>query len=135
MREINKIIIHCTKTLPDKDIGLHEITKWHRAKGYFGCGYHFIIRRDGTIEKARPIEQAGCHTTGHNQDSIAICLVGGINENGKLVDNFNTTQLTSLRNLIDRLTDTYHALEILGHNQLANTDCPSFSVKDWLKIH
>ena len=41
------IIIHCTATRPSQDIGFEEVNNWHRARGWIGCGYHFIIRRNG----------------------------------------------------------------------------------------
>ena len=44
-KETKYIIIHCSATKPSMDIGFEEIDKWHRAKGWFGCGYHKIIRR------------------------------------------------------------------------------------------
>ena len=47
------IIIHCTATRPSQDIGFEEVNNWHRARGWIGCGYHFIIKRDGKIEDGR----------------------------------------------------------------------------------
>ena len=77
MRKITKIIIHCAATPEGKDFTVQQIDQWHRQRGFRCIGYHFVIYRDGSIHKGRPIEQAGAHTSGHNAHSIGICLIGG----------------------------------------------------------
>lgn len=131
-REIDTIIIHCAATKPDMDIGAAEIERWHRARGFFGIGYHFIIRRNGKLEEGRPIEQAGAHASGHNAHSIGICMVGGINDKGKPENNFTDAQWETLKSLTTNLVHKYKALKIIGHNEVSNKACPSFSVSKWL---
>lgn len=134
MRKITTIIIHCAATKPNMDIGRTEIDKWHRAKGFFGIGYHYVIRRDGTIEDGRPIEKIGAHAQGHNSDSIGICLVGGIDENGKAECNFTRPQWHTLDTLLDKLQKAYPQItKIIGHNDVSAKSCPCFNVKNWLK--
>lgn len=58
------LIIHCSATFPDQDISAIDIDRWHRQRGFFGIGYHYIVRLDGTIENGRPYEAIGAHTTG-----------------------------------------------------------------------
>ncbi|MFG6359724.1 MAG: N-acetylmuramoyl-L-alanine amidase, partial [Mailhella sp.] len=103
MREINKIIIHCSATKPTQDIGAAEIDMWHKKQGWDEIGYHFVIRRNGETEKGRDIEIAGAHCKGQNKNSIGICLAGGIDENGRAENNFTDKQFQSLRNLAAKL--------------------------------
>lgn len=133
MRNINLIIIHCAATSPDMDIGVKEIERWHRARGFFGIGYHFVIRRDGTLEKGRDIEKAGAHAEGYNKNSIGICLVGGIDKKGNPQNNFTDAQWKTLKKTVTEMVDKYKVTEIIGHNQVAKKACPCFSVPDWLK--
>lgn len=78
MREINLIVVHCTYSRPSMDIGVEEIRKWHvEGNSWTDIGYHYVIRRDGTIEDGRPIERPGAHVKGHNSNSIGIAWVGG----------------------------------------------------------
>ena len=49
------IVIHCTQTPDTMDIGADEIKKWHKNRGFDTIGYHFVIRRDGHVEKGRDI--------------------------------------------------------------------------------
>ena len=66
------LIIHCTATKPSMDIGLTEVDAWHRHRGFFGCGYQLIIRRDGVVENGRNIGDVGAHAKGYNHNSIGM---------------------------------------------------------------
>ena len=77
MRFIEKIVIHCTFTPPTMNIGVEEVRKWHVEENKWSdIGYHFVIRRDGTVESGRPVERPGAHVKGHNSNSIGIAWVG-----------------------------------------------------------
>lgn len=133
MREINKIIIHCSATPPTSDIGAFQIDEWHKKQGWAGIGYHFVIRRNGEIENGRPVEVTGAHCQGQNRDSIGICLVGGIDRNGDPQNNFTDAQFASLRRLVLELKEKYHISYIFGHNEFANKACPCFDVQEFFK--
>lgn len=136
MRRIDLIVIHCAATPPDMDIGVREIDRWHKGRGWSGCGYHHVIRRDGTVERGRPEAQVGAHAQGHNAHSIGVCLVGGVRrQNGKLIaeDNFTPDQWVALRNLVQQLRAKYPGAKIVGHRDLdQRKECPSFDVRTWL---
>ncbi len=133
MREINKIIIHCTATSPKMDIGVKEVRQWHLAQGWRDIGYHFLIRRNGVIEEGRPLEQVGSHCKGQNKNSIGVCYVGGIDEKGKAQDNRTREQQIALRELLYELGKTFPFATIHGHNEFSSKACPSFNVQEWLK--
>ena len=125
------------------DIGVKEINLWHKQRGFFNIksglsiGYHYVIRRDGTIENGRPITEAGAHAKGYNANSIGICLVGGIDNNGKAENNFTAAQWQSLLKLVIEKAKSYHVARkaIIGHNQVAKKDCPCFSVPKWIEAN
>lgn len=132
MRKIEKIIIHCTATPPETNIGVSEIDAWHKEKGWKGCGYHYVIKRDGEIQKGRRVEEIGAHTKGFNAKSIGIALVGGVDKNGKAKDTKTKKQEESLRVLLGELLEEFEGAEVLGHRDLdKNKECPSFDVKEW----
>ena len=138
MRPINKIIIHCTATPPDMDIGLAEVRKWHtdpkpKGNGWRDVGYHFIIRRNGVVEIGRPVEEIGAHVAGHNKDSIGIALVGGVDGHGKPDANFTEAQWANLERFARVLQREHPKATIHGHNEFAAKACPSFDVQEWLK--
>lgn len=134
MRPIDKLIIHCAATKPSMDIGAKEIRDWHvNDRGWKDIGYHFVIRRDGTLEDGRPINQVGAHVEGHNTGSFGICLVGGINDKGKAESNFTDEQWNTLRKCVMIFKAEYPKGTVHGHNEFSKKDCPSFSVQKWLK--
>ena len=100
VRHIAGIVIHCSATKEGKDFGAEDIGKWHRERGFNGIGYHFVIRLDGTIEAGRMLDLAGAHTTGHNKNTIGICYIGGLDEDGKAKDTRTDEQKKALRWLI-----------------------------------
>lgn len=136
--ETNLIVVHCAATKPNMDIGRKEIQMWHVQQGWLAIGYHFVIRRDGTVEEGRPHDAVGSHVKSRNADSIGICLVGGIDAKGKPEDNFTDAQKGALNSLLWSMTlgggfdDAYKGLPVVGHRDLdPGKACPSFDVKAW----
>jgi hypothetical protein len=137
MREIKKIMVHCSATRPSMDVDAAEIRRWHidpiKPGGPFDdIGYHFVIKRDGTTERGRDIHIAGAHAKGHNKDSIGICLIGGVKEGGKTSDaNFTFDQYQALIKLKESLEVAFGPLEVDGHRSVSAKDCPCFDVKSF----
>jgi len=146
MRPINKIVVHCSATKADRNIGEAEITQWHKEKGWSDIGYHFVIRRNGLRENGRPIEIAGAHVAGHNTGSIGICMVGGVGQDGKAECNFTSRQFQALEILLRELLSQFPKAEVLGHRDLSPDkdgdgtveqsewlkECPTFDAKCFL---
>ena len=83
MRTITLIIIHCSAVRPNQTSSAKEIDLWHRKRGWSGIGYHYVVRRDGTIETGRPEAKVGAHCLNHNKYSIGVCYEGGLDADGK----------------------------------------------------
>lgn len=131
--QVKYIVVHCAATPPSMDIGAKEIDRWHRERGYFRIGYHSVIRRDGMIEPGRRWDEIGAHAYGFNNKSVAVCLVGGVNDRGKPENNFTDKQWIALEAWVKMATLTYPNAVVVGHRDLPNVkkDCPSFDVKTW----
>lgn len=130
------IVIHCSASRPSMDVGRKEIDAWHKARGFSGVGYHFIVRRDGTVEKGRPKMAIGAHAAGYNNNSLAVCWVGGVSEDMLgAEDNRTPKQKKALEKLVLDLHVEFPDARILGHRDLPNVNkaCPSFDVAKWLK--
>lgn len=128
MRTITLFIIHCSAVKPNQVSGFREIDRWHRQRGFkYGCGYHYIVRRDGSIENGRPLEMVGAHCQDHNQHSIGICYEGGLDANGKPADTRTDAQKTAIRQLIERLHKQFPKAIVTGHNVFnPKKACPCF---------
>lgn len=130
------IIIHHSDGGKDIDFSAAQIHDMHLDNGYVGIGYHFVIRKDGTIERGRPIWAEGAHTYRQNHNSIGICLSGDFS-----IAKPTEAQLDSCRNLIAYLCETYKIprdrKHICGHRQFNETDCPGdflYNVLDSLLV-
>ena len=134
MREIKKIIVHCS----DSDIPTHDdisvIAQWHAERGWVGAdkingtaddvGYHYYIKKDGTVQKGRDLWVIGAHVSGHNSDSIGICLGGRYN--------FTTKQFHALKALLYDLTRQFNLTtnDVYGHRDFdKHKTCPNFDIK------
>lgn len=112
---------------PNQTSSARQIDEWHRARGYpYGIGYHYVIRRDGSIELGRPECIVGAHVKDHNRHSIGICYEGGLNAEGNPEDTRTPEQKATLRALLEELHKAYPRALILGHNTFANKACPCF---------
>ena len=124
MREINSIVFHVSETPENMDIGVEEIREWHLERGFDDIGYHFVIRKDGTIERGRWVGYVGAHCRGKNRDSIGVCYVGGWD--GK--DDRTNAQRDAMHTLVEQLTAIFGSLDVFGHYEF-NKDktCPNFN--------
>ena len=134
-RTVRQLVVHCSATKPSADIGVTEIDRWHRQRGFNKVGYHFVIKRDGTIQEGRKLDEVGAHVKGHNSQSVGVCVVGGVSQEDHTVaeNNFTAEQVASLRTLLEQLRVIYPGAEVLGHRDFPGVakECPSFDVKAW----
>lgn len=127
MRTINNIIIHCSDTKEGREVSVEEIDRWHKARGWKGIGYHYVIYLDGSIHRGREDSEIGAHCSGYNRDSIGVCYIGGQNKDGKHVDTRTDRQKESLLKLLKILRQKYPKAEIKGHRDFTDKkDCPGF---------
>lgn len=130
MRDINRIILHCTATYPDQDVSVALIDKWHKKRGWKGIGYHYLLTQDGMVHIGRPVADQGAHVKNHNADSIGIAYAGGLNHDGQPADTMTIHQDVSFLQLVRSLRLVFGALTLHGHNEFSDKPCPSFSVQE-----
>ena len=127
MRTITLLVIHCSAVKPDQTSSAAQIDTWHRKDNHwkFGIGYHYVIRRDGTIEPGRPEWMVGAHCLNHNAHSLGICYEGGLDIRGDPADTRTPAQKEALRWLLGQLHRAYPRAVILGHHDLdPRKPCP-----------
>jgi N-acetylmuramoyl-L-alanine amidase len=128
-RKITEIIVHCSATPALRDVSAATIDLWHRKRGFYCIGYHFVVRLDGTIENGRDINKIGAHCLGHNAHSIGICYVGGCDADLNPADTRTPAQKKALIELLQRLKNLYPNASIFGHRDFAPKACPCFDAK------
>jgi N-acetylmuramoyl-L-alanine amidase len=133
------IAIHCSATSEKQNFGAADIDKWHRSKGWACIGYHYVIKRDGTLEVGRKESQVGAHVADWNSVSLGICLIGGIDadDHTKAEDNYTDAQWVTLKKLLKDLKTRYPKAKIQGHRDFPKVAkaCPCFDVATWLKAN
>lgn len=133
---VDTIWLHCAatspgwyahRTLQDK---IHEIRRWHLARGFKDIGYHWLIDRDGKVGKGRDMTVQGAHTKGHNRGSIGICLIGGKGSKSRdpFLKNFTEQQELSLYLVMRAIHLRTKIVALRGHNEVAAKACPGFNV-------
>lgn len=127
---IEWITVHCSATHAAQDIDAAEIRRWHLARGWRDIGYHWVIKRDGSIEPGRPPGQIGAHVKGANRGNLGICLIGGCDQQQRPQDNFTLAQRKALFTLINQLQHQYTIDDkhVRPHHYWANKACPVISL-------
>lgn len=97
-----------------------QVDEWHKSNGWSGIGYHFFVRKDGSIYRGRPINKMGSHVLHHNNESIGICAEGAYSR-----EYMPEIQKKSIAELLDFLkTNYYPNAQIVGHREIGSSDCP-----------
>lgn len=139
-RYINELIVHCSATPEGNNITVDDIRADHKKQGWSDIGYHYVIYRDGSIHNGRDVDLVGAHCAknGHNQHSIGICYIGGVeNKPGvpyykqKAKDTRTEAQKAALLSLLVDLKKLYPQAQVWGHHDFdSGKDCPSFDARN-----
>ena len=137
---VTHIVLHYSATPIERDFTAADIDEMHRARGFNEIGYHYFIRKDGTVETGRDLSQpgrfeVGAHSKGENSQSIGICFEGGVRAAAPNVgyDSRTPAQTAAMIELIDDLLARFVGAIVEGHRDMpgAATQCPGFSGRDW----
>lgn len=117
-KTLKYIILHHSGASADQTI--EQIHKYHLGKGWLGIGYNVLVDKTGKIYWGRGINYIGAHCKGYNEMSIGICAIGNMQK-----DNMPSAQKESIIKLIKEIREYYPSItDIVGHRDLAATDCP-----------
>lgn len=128
---ITHIVIHYSATPPERSVSVAEIDSWHRARGFKKIGYHYVIHQGGKVERGRAESEIGAHVANQNTGKIGICFIGGLGKDGKGFDSRTPEQTAAMIGLIEELLTRYPGAKVVGHRDLAATECPGFDVVPW----
>lgn len=117
-----------TKRKSTDGLGLHHragngdvesIHRQHLNQGWSGIGYHYYVRKDGTIYPGRPEWAIGAHASGHNYNTIGICAEGDFE-----IEHMPEAQKNAIKELIAYLKTKYNIKFIKRHSDWSATACP-----------
>lgn len=140
LREVHKVIVHCSDSPDTLNIGFTDIDRWHKERGFEGvdvkvqakagetlkriyCGYHYVVKRNGQIDVGRPEWAVGAHCYLHNHDSIGICWAGRFSPTNEQME----ALLLMVKSICLKYALPYH--KVFGHKEF-NKDktCPNLDM-------
>lgn len=111
-----RIILHHAAA---KTCTAQQIHQWHLSNGWAGIGYHFFVRKDGTIYRGRPEDTVGAHAGNNNYDSIGVCFEGSFDK-----ETMNDVQRQAGATLVAYLKEKYGITTVQRHSDVNATGCP-----------
>jgi N-acetylmuramoyl-L-alanine amidase len=143
-RSVTECIIHASDTFTNQNIGSNEIDAVHKEDGYDGIQFHYVIRRDGRIQRGKPVndKSLASNINGHENYTIDICLIGGINapsgtENaGDLLSDKSYTikQWQSLKLFLWAFYTRFPGGIVMGYGDIdASSNEPYFDVIEYVR--
>lgn len=129
---VRYLVIHCSATRCDRDYTAEQLLRDHKARGFRTVGYHFYIRRDGSVTQHRKLLEVGAHCRPWNRCSIGICYEGGLDEQGRPADTRTPEQTEQLILLLMRLVKLFPDTRIRGHRDMPGSipkACPCFDAE------
>jgi N-acetylmuramoyl-L-alanine amidase len=130
--EIRYVVIHHSVTTHDATAD--DIALLHKARGWGGIGYHFVITMDGKAWYVGDVSTARANVLNMNEKVIGICMVGDF-----------TQHLPTDEQIVSCHTLSKFFLEqpnwpnlkdwddVVGHKDLKPTACPGLSWPDDMK--
>lgn len=103
-----------------KSASVEDINRWHQEQGWLGIGYHYYIRKDGSIWRGRPEDTIGAQAKGANDYSVGICFEG----NYQVEKEMPAAQLAAGQELIGDVKSRYPGIAVHRHLHYNSTDCP-----------
>ena len=113
------LVLHHSGTTTCTPDGVHSA---HINNGWAGIGYHYLVRKDGTIYRGRPEDTVGAHAYGANSHSIGVCFEG----NYEVEPTMPAAQLAAGQALVADIKQRWGISKVIGHKDVAGstTDCP-----------
>ncbi|NVK42131.1 MAG: N-acetylmuramoyl-L-alanine amidase [Oceanospirillaceae bacterium] len=142
LNDITTIVLHCADTPNGRATSIEDIDRWHGERTppfkrdlsidpkhqphLKHIGYHYVITLDGEIHEGRPLIETGAHVSGHNHDTVGVCLIGR--------DQFTPKQFHAIQIIKSRIeAQVGIKLPIKGHREFdPNKTCPGFDVQAYV---
>lgn len=111
-----RIILHHAAAVT---CSVQDVHRWHINNGWAGIGYHFFVRKDGSVYRGRPENAVGAHASGSNSDSIGICFEGNFD-----IESMPAAQIQAGKELVSYLKGKYGIGTVQRHRDVGATSCP-----------
>ena len=144
-RKIDTVVLHASETFSNKNIGAEEIEATIAKVSPLevtSIPYHYVIRRDGRLQRGRPVEEEGSHCNDGpniNPTSIGVVMIGGINRASTeqpwetSSSSFTRAQFDTLEQFLSTYYFHFPSGEVLGHSDVESSELdPYFDVQEYI---
>jgi len=125
--EIKYLVIHHSVTAHEATPD--DIALLHKARGWGGIGYHFVITKDGMVYYVGDVGTARANVADMNEQVIGICLIGDFTKHLP-----SDEQIISCHKLCKFFLFSAPSIpnvkgwdDVVGHKELQATQCPGTS--------
>lgn len=132
MRTILRIFVHCTAGSQRQTLA--DLQAEFRRKGWKNPGYHYVIFPEGRIVQLLDESRVANGVKGYNQTAIHVAYVGGIDAQGRTIDNRTAAQKEALLRVLRMLRRRYPTAVILGHRDISPDRNGNGRVDPWERI-
>jgi N-acetyl-anhydromuramyl-L-alanine amidase AmpD len=128
-RAVHTLFIHCSASDRPEHDDVAVMRDWHvNGNGWSDVGYHYYVKRDGTIQPGRPLERTpAAQGDGYNAGTIAVCF-GGLTKS-----RFTPDQFRAGAGLVRAIADAYGErgvkIRVRGHREVYPKECPVFDYR------
>jgi N-acetyl-anhydromuramyl-L-alanine amidase AmpD len=136
--EVDYLVLH-TAGYDGKHDSLEDIIRWHKNRGFRTIGYHYYIRKDGSIRKGREDDRIGahCRAGGMNTKSLGICFEGHHDK-----EHWTSEQTSAFMLLSMDLMESHNVPQenVIGHREAYEGEpkktCPGTKIDmNWVRTH
>tara|TARA_R110000868_G_scaffold411764_2_gene709291 strand:- start:5690 stop:7285 length:1596 start_codon:yes stop_codon:yes gene_type:complete len=144
-RSLTEVVIHHTFTGTNQNLTSGDINTYSSETFGYGIPYHYIITRDGRIQRGRPINiESESLKNNHQKHSIQLAMVGGMNvpigtaatedyQKYLSKSSFHTKQWTGLQTFLRAVYAAYPGIQVVGHSEIDDEQLdPGFVVADYI---
>lgn len=116
LNSVTRLILHHAEA---RTCSAEDIHCWHKQNGWSGAGYHFLVRKNGTVYRLRPENKIGAHAKGANSNSLGICFEGSYQ-----TETMPDAQIDAGKELVAYLKKKYVITKVQRHSDVCSTSCP-----------
>jgi N-acetylmuramoyl-L-alanine amidase len=132
-RNITRLIFHCTATQQNATITAIQ-RYWREKLKWKNPGYHIIVTPNGSWTQLANFNNITNGVAGINSTSLHISYIGGVGSNGRALDNRTEKQKEIFETIYNLFKNKLPHITFHGHYEFSNKACPSFNVKEEIKI-
>jgi N-acetylmuramoyl-L-alanine amidase len=148
MGALKYLILHNSATPNNREVTKADIEQWHlKERGWSRVGYSKLFQRSGNVVDFYDIDsdqwidadEITNGATGFNSISVHWCFAGGTKKDGSVIfgrpdEIISDNQFLAFRTELNDFLKYHQEVKIIGHNQVANKECPGFNVSELLRL-